>query len=325
MKNLIAILMLLFSSLTYGQALSDSLLLHYPFSGNAYDVSLNGFNGIVNATLTTDRFGNPDEAYSFNGVNEFIDLPNDLKLKPELPVSFSFWVKLDDLQPESSTFFSTDFAQNNHTGVWMSLTPDGNLAVSYGDASGNTSSPNRRSKIGSAFLDVDIWYHIVSVVKGALDMDIYLNGINDEGVYAGTGGDLGYTDVAGSIGRKDSHLSLPPYYFMGALDDFRYWNRELTLTDVDSLYNNLYISIDKVNTKTELLAYPNPSKGILHIESNNDFEFSKTRLYNTLGQIVYEEAFKTEIVIDQLQKGVYLLQITPRNKLPLKMIKIIKD
>jgi hypothetical protein len=48
--------------------LKDGLVAHYPFNGNANDESGNGNNGTVNgATLTTDRFGNMNKAYSFDG------------------------------------------------------------------------------------------------------------------------------------------------------------------------------------------------------------------------------------------------------------------
>ena len=44
--------------------INDGLVAHYPFSGNASDVSGNGSHGTVyRATLVTDRFGNPDSAY----------------------------------------------------------------------------------------------------------------------------------------------------------------------------------------------------------------------------------------------------------------------
>lgn len=43
------------------------------FTGNANDLSGNGNHGTVNgATLTTDRFGNANQAYSFDGVNDFV-------------------------------------------------------------------------------------------------------------------------------------------------------------------------------------------------------------------------------------------------------------
>ena len=42
------------------------LIAQYQFNGNGNDTSGNGLNGVVNgATLTTDRFGNPNSAYQF--------------------------------------------------------------------------------------------------------------------------------------------------------------------------------------------------------------------------------------------------------------------
>ena len=51
----------------------DSLVGWWPFNGNANDESGKGNNGTVNgATLTTDRNGNANSAYSFNGLNNYI-------------------------------------------------------------------------------------------------------------------------------------------------------------------------------------------------------------------------------------------------------------
>ena len=53
--------------------LTDGLVVWYPFSGNANDQSGNGNHATVyGATLTADRFGNPNSAYWFDGVNDYI-------------------------------------------------------------------------------------------------------------------------------------------------------------------------------------------------------------------------------------------------------------
>ena len=52
---------------------SNGLVGWWPFSGNASDLSGNGNNGTVTgATLTTDRNGNVNAAYSFNGSSNYI-------------------------------------------------------------------------------------------------------------------------------------------------------------------------------------------------------------------------------------------------------------
>jgi len=66
-------LILCSSATIQAQVPTTGLISYWPFNGNANDVSGNNHNGTVNgATLTTDRFGNTNKAYSFNGTNNNI-------------------------------------------------------------------------------------------------------------------------------------------------------------------------------------------------------------------------------------------------------------
>ncbi|MBK9149315.1 MAG: hypothetical protein IPM12_16040 [Flavobacteriales bacterium] len=65
----------------------------YPLNGNADDLSGNGNHGSeYNTTLTTDRDGVANAAYSFNGVNSYIDCYNFQAVVniPQLTVSAWF-------------------------------------------------------------------------------------------------------------------------------------------------------------------------------------------------------------------------------------------
>jgi len=74
--------------------LSAGLVAYYPFSGNANDASGNGNNAIFNnATLTADRFGNPNSAYNFNGVNNYIQIPNAPSINPSNQISLCAFVR----------------------------------------------------------------------------------------------------------------------------------------------------------------------------------------------------------------------------------------
>ena len=56
---------------------TNGLVGYWPFNGNANDESGNGNNGVVNgASLTLDRSGNVNNAYSFNGLNNLIRIPH---------------------------------------------------------------------------------------------------------------------------------------------------------------------------------------------------------------------------------------------------------
>ena len=91
MKKIIIILGLFVTIQTFSQNINDSLLIHYTLDGNINDYSGNGFDGTPHGvSFTYDRFGTPNSACYFDGINDYIDLPNLSQLRPNLPVSFSF-------------------------------------------------------------------------------------------------------------------------------------------------------------------------------------------------------------------------------------------
>jgi len=72
--------------------LNSRLVAYYPFNGNAVDESGNGNHGaVLGATLTDDRFGNPDSAYSFDG-NDYIKMSADNLPTAERTVSLWFYM-----------------------------------------------------------------------------------------------------------------------------------------------------------------------------------------------------------------------------------------
>ena len=75
------------------------MALHLLFDGNAQDNSGNGNNGkVINATSTTDRFGNENSAYAFNG-NSKIEINGSQSLQIEGDITMSLWMK-----PEGTIF-----------------------------------------------------------------------------------------------------------------------------------------------------------------------------------------------------------------------------
>ena len=76
-KKILSMTCVLISAISFAQIPTDGLVAHYPFNGNANDASTNSNDGTVNgATLTTDRFGNANSAYSFDGVDDDINCGN---------------------------------------------------------------------------------------------------------------------------------------------------------------------------------------------------------------------------------------------------------
>jgi hypothetical protein len=133
-------------------SLNNGLVAYYPFNGNANDVGGNNLNGAVNgAVLTTDRFGNPNKAYSFN-TNQDITIPNSSSLNT-FPITISLWYMVNTPSglggggsnifskyiPAAWNGFSILSAQNYDNIVGESIVPwyikdtDNRVIGSYGD------------------------------------------------------------------------------------------------------------------------------------------------------------------------------------------------
>jgi hypothetical protein len=82
---------------------TNGLVGYWPFSGSANDLSSNANNGTNNgATLTTDRFGNPNSAYSFNGTSNYIEIPHSSSLNfGTQNFTISVWAKPSQFQSNS--------------------------------------------------------------------------------------------------------------------------------------------------------------------------------------------------------------------------------
>lgn len=227
------------------ESLKKGLMAYYPFDGNANDMSMNAFHGTVyGAGLCSDRSGNPNAAYNFKGSTDYIDLPNSNGLKCQLPVSVSCWANFNNMK-RFYFLFTSDYVEDKYTGYWLGLSSNGVdtvITTGYGDGGdsfGNgISAEYRRSKVGSTRIIPNKWYHITVVIKGPLDMDIFINGQNDGGKYDGFGGAIQYSTHPGSIGRKDcSYNTVPPsfYYLNGKVDELRVYNRILSQEEIIAL------------------------------------------------------------------------------------------
>ena len=58
----------------------DGLVAYYPFYGDATDKSGNGLDGkVIGATLTKDRNGYQNHAYRLDGIDDYLQLENNLR------------------------------------------------------------------------------------------------------------------------------------------------------------------------------------------------------------------------------------------------------
>jgi len=193
----------------------------------AYDSAGDNHGTIYEATWTS---GQIDGALDFDGDGDYVNLGNDSSLKPALPITLSAWVRLSSLG-STQYIITSDNQTSNYYGVWFCVGNTNRLGIVYGDG-GTPDSSNIRKKAGTTFLSTDTWYHVAAVIKGATDMDIYINGVDDGGSYSGTGGSLAYSSGSALIGNR--HNLMDP--FNGKIDDVRIYNRALNEEEIEQLY-----------------------------------------------------------------------------------------
>ena len=221
------------SALPANNPVTSGLIAAYEFSGNANDVSGNGNDGVVNgATPTADRFGNVGSAYSFDGVDDRVELSGELGGLAVL--TQSLWLKLGN-EPDG------DFLQ----------TPNGNLGYDPGTSSlgisitedrigGVTGNPHTRylyfEPVGYS---PENWFHVAVVIEAGNTSSLYLNGVQvDIEPRSIDGGVVG--DTPGSvIGSGWVSNKFPSYrnFYDGSLDDVYIYDRALSPAEVQTLYS----------------------------------------------------------------------------------------
>lgn len=213
-----------------------SLVAHYTFDGNASDSSGNGLHGTVyNSDLTTDRFGNENSAYSFNGTDSYIQVNNNALLQPSSVVTVSAWI------------FS-NYSQGSYNGIvnniWDNFSDESGYGLCYDDAYYRVAFISKTNGVSSWWgsgcnytPENQKWIHLTGTYDGS-NAKIYADGVLINSIPAS--GALNYSFSNDMwIGRY--YDSNEEHYFNGKIDDIRIYSRALSENEVQALYESEWI------------------------------------------------------------------------------------
>jgi hypothetical protein len=211
-------------------SLNQGLVAYYPFDGNARDQSGNGNNGEVhNATLTTDRFGNPNSAYSFDGSGSYIKVVNGVPFDFSNIFSVAFWISPSTVQNTYAAIISKSWISNGGSSWVIEYYYNflDSVVFTYRTAATNSWKYSNITNVVA-----NHWNHY-AVVKENTKLSSYLNGNLVATAFATypaikTNGDLPL--FIGNAGPTNGQ------YFKGVLDDIFIFNRTLTAQEVLKLY-----------------------------------------------------------------------------------------
>ena len=203
---------------------TDGLVAYYPFNGNTNDESSNGNHGTVfGASLTNDRFGNSNSAYSLDGVDDYLVAPHQPWLNLPGDFTLSAWVLSDVTQG------ANNFVIAKGAGVFP-LPHEYALYFANGDNkprfSVNNASFNNSHLHPPVIAPTDEWIHILAVAESGV-LRLYVDAVelaSGSYTYSSTTTDLFFG-------------LLSPQYYRGSLDDIRIYNRALTDAEIQVLFN----------------------------------------------------------------------------------------
>jgi len=220
-------------------SLTNGLVAYYTFSGTANDASGNGNNGTTqNVVFVTDRSGLPQGALSCPYTNSGVIVPNSASLGMVSNITISAWINVASNQvgPVCLKGLVTSF-WNYGLAIVGSGT---NLTFCYDKTSGGAGP-------APPLLSTWVWQQIaVAIDEPNNTMKFYVNGqlvTNTTIVLGGTFDPTDVSDVindtgvnAGNLYLGNNSASSPDSNFAGAIDNLRIYNRTLSDSEVQQLY-----------------------------------------------------------------------------------------
>jgi hypothetical protein len=212
--------------------LQTGLVGYWPFCGNANDASGNGNNGTVNgATLSTDRFGSANSAYSFDGLDDLISC------SPGLPIGSSPRTLVSWFKTNTGSIQTSQFPDLQQIAGWGN--PYGgpvifNQWVKAPSGQGYFESGSGGNQVYSINAVNDNQWHQFVTTYGGPDskVKIYIDGVAQD-----SSSNITLTTASSYLGIGNCPFANTP--FQGLIDDVSVWDRALSLAEIQALYSQV--------------------------------------------------------------------------------------
>jgi hypothetical protein len=214
--------------------LTDGLIAHYKFDGTAEDSSVSENDGTISGGVSFTQ-GILNQAACFNGIDGYVEAPYHPSLSL-IEWSISAWVYPKDMPIDSILVGREDDSQGKYNYALV-LGPDSFIGQ-Y-----ETASSEFDHYVTATGVTSGEWYQVVVVRTVLGSHRIYLNGIL---MNENTWNDTPVQNLEKLIIARyvDSYPNLDRF-FNGCLDDVRIYNRGLSDTEIQTLYNpTISVSID---------------------------------------------------------------------------------
>src|SRR3990170_7793802 len=214
------------------------LVSWWPGDGNTQDIADSNPGTLTNgASYTT---GKVDQAFNLDGVDDYVFIGNPSNLNMSTVITIDAWVK-PSAAPSAGQIATivNKWGQSIATDSYQIYLINGAGSWVFGGAIGDGATSNGGFTSAPTTIPVGSWTHVAmtydtnDTTAGPLGTQkIFVNGAqvnvrNRNGIHVATKNVL--------IGKEDSFL---PRYFPGAIDEVEIFDRALTLSEIQSIYNS---------------------------------------------------------------------------------------
>lgn len=188
----------------------------------------------------------------FDGVDEYISVPDSNSLDIASNWSLSFWVKIVDTSVTQYIVAKFKTASDQRS-FYVRAEPGGKVKVRW--FTQGTSTPYREA-FGTTALSQDVWYHVVITYASDDSAKIYINGVDDnaslfssgttDGTIYQSSSDIVFARLEGTTAYGELYLTNVSLFDTTVLSQ----------SDVTKIYNGgKIIDVDKLSLSASLVSY----------------------------------------------------------------------
>ena len=199
------------------------------------DASGNALTGTLDdATWAAGKYGS---AVNLDGVDDYVDLGNPTPLQVTGSMTISGWINSAAFPADDATIVSKKTSDG--TGYQLDTTIDtGPRTIGF---KLTNNSGDDMVRYGATQLQLNTWYYVAGVYNAATQtMDVYLNGVLDDGTQVGAITSSQQNSTANvNIGQRSGS-----YNFDGRIDEVRIYSQALTAAQIQADMNTQIGSTD---------------------------------------------------------------------------------
>lgn len=300
-------------------------------TGNLMDFSENGttFNGAPLAdVLLTNGYTGTAPLFTPPNTNQFLNYKDQI-IDVNSSFTVTFWFKLDSINTNDLAYLISnrfDTTGTQHGGIDVAIYPDSSITVV-----GRSSNSDIYTITYTEKVVTNQWY-LLTVKRSDTDgfVSVQLNNqFRNLAFNANVGIDTaqGMWQFGSAISKISTGGSVTSIKreMWGMIDEVLFYDRDLSIFEVDSIYNDLYtnthlIAQEKVNI------YPNPAINTINIEGIDNLSNMTGEIIDLNGRrVAYSNLESNQVDVSHLNNGLYFLLLRDENHVVVARKKFLKQ